>query len=373
MTNVNLYSRLIYENEYKLLQLTPDLLVACTDKDKTLKFKSLDNDSAVVICSDDKTWLLKQKNHSNLVMLMKEFKPENLVDQTKIKTFGLHLPNIDWLGFSTQSFELEPRVIQGQIDISKLPIYDGYLEFPRKNDMRISLQELEDSSPCSKLEFYQKWYTLGGSQVNGIACILSDDFISRTLHIILISILAESLDRHSISLDSTYVAVSKDMTDENYKPYLYTKDVIETLLNKFGDHNKNTQLFNIDDRSVSIWYGISALKKFAMKQPILEDEFMVKWKSLFPPYFICDIDIVMLRGTFSRPLKNRIQYLSKNNLSMVAKTRFIQLFKIQSSWDLDDIIPFIDDLNIKGININSFIMKYAKRRKIGNNIVITSK
>ena len=100
MTRINLYSKLKLDPSYKLIQLTPDLLKVIeqsandtmnqekngndSDSDNTnhtgLAFKTIDmkdnqtNKNDVVLCSSNKTWLLRQKNHSNTVLLMEGYK-----------------------------------------------------------------------------------------------------------------------------------------------------------------------------------------------------------------------------------------------------------------------------------------------------------
>lgn len=122
--SVNLYNKLEPETGYKLLQLSDDLLDAF--QTGPVKFKALSDDAGnVVLCSEDKTWVIKQRNHSNTVILMNEFAPTGGIPEDKINTFGLPRPGADWAGFSTLDSELEPRLVDGSIDVTQLDIYHG--------------------------------------------------------------------------------------------------------------------------------------------------------------------------------------------------------------------------------------------------------
>lgn len=376
--STNLYSKLEYNHSYKLVQLAPDLLKTIKESKSTrspLQFKSLNEDTSdVVICSDSKTWLVKQKNHSNTVLLMKEFIPEEEPSVEDVPSFGLPLPNKSLVTFAKTEFEFETRDVEGQLNLDLLSVYNGEIDFPQYPDkMKIkTFQNLLDNSPCSKLECENKWHELGGSIVNGYVCILSQAFMSKALNITLTSLMGESLNLEKLDLEESFMAVHKD-TDGDFNPY--TKSVVETILNKFGYYERESNTWKLNMATIAKWYGIEALKKYVGRISMPVDEFFIKWKAMFPPYFPCDLDIDMLRGYHYKPSGTNIQYISKDIMSTDPKERFKDLFKLQSQWDLDDIAPFVVDLNTKGLKIDNFIMKYARRRKIPGKktIIITSR
>lgn len=385
--SISLHSKLKDETCYKLIQITPGLLETLKDDKRRsqLKFKSLDDKkSDVVLCSDSETWIVRQKNHSNTVLLMHEFVPEEMPDLDKMPLFGAPAPVNDFLGFSRTNYEYETKPTKGLVNVDLVPIYNGELEFP-KNPSKVKIkteEELLNNSSCSINEFRKRWAVLGGCTVNGYVCILSSDFLSKALHVTLMSIMDESLDLEKLIINNVYSAVIKD-TEEEFNPY--SKDVVKTVLLRYGimniedyensDHNNEmTASWRLNMKEIAQWYGIMALKKYVSKTTMPQDEFLINWKSLFPPFFPCDIDIDLLRGWFFKPTGSSIQYISKDTLPMEPKDRFKMLFKLQSQWELEDIVPFIEELNVKNLKVDSFIMKFARRRKIGGNkIVVTSR
>lgn len=374
MTTAILYSKLNYDSNYKLIQLTPEIFGALNAK-KTLEFKATDPEQPVVLCSEDTTWILKQKNHSNTVLLMKEVgshinssTPNALIDKAQLCTHHL--------GFTKLDSELEPRLTEGQINFTSLPIYNGdkseFLNNTKDRSLTYwSLENVKRCSPCSEREFNNKWHSIGGCVINGYACLLSHDFISRTLHIMLMSCMAENLALDEMEIDRTFEAVKKDIDDTDSN-ITFTKEMIATVIGKFCTPCGSTT-WKLDEKLVSVWYGIIALKKFASSRMISEDEFMIKWKSQFPPYFSCNLDFSVLRGHFYRPLGSGVQYLSVSTLPNDVRDRFKHLFKLQSTWELEEIEPYIKGLNIKGLKIDSFVMKYARRRKQGKRTLVSSR
>ncbi|QLL32109.1 hypothetical protein HG536_0C02780 [Torulaspora globosa] len=369
--STNLYSRLSCDPSYKLVQLTPELLEALTSDEPQLQFKCFDEKrSDVVLCSARRTWLLRQKNHSNTVMLMREFLPEDEQTQEDSSLFGIPRPINDLLGYSRTTYEYETRATEGRINLDLVPIYNGEVNFPGESKLKgRTLKDVFDNSPSSETECKVRWYQLGGCVVNGCPCILSPDMLSNALHVTLMSALAESLDFDRLHPCETYEVVQKDV-EKGRSPYVL--EVVRTVLAKFGTPNDD-ETWKLNRRQVAQWYGVRALQKFASRHSVPLEEFLIKWKSTFPPFAGFDIDIKMLRGWFCEPTRGTVQYVSKDTLPVDVKDRFKMLFKLQSQWDLEAFAPFIEDLNTKGLKIDTFIMKYARKRRIGKKIVVCSR
>lgn len=373
--SLNLHERLSIDGSFRLLHLTPELLEVLKDPNSKLQFKAAGNDEDdgdVVLCSREKTWLLRQKNHSNTTMLMHEFTSEQ---ETPLETtFGLPSPTSDFAGFARTTFEYETREVSGILNVESIPIHNGSSDFPPGDGRDLPVKSMDDllaSSACSEKECLLQWGELGGCIIKGYPCILSSDFLTKALHVTLMSAMAESLNFSRLKLGETFDAVNKDI-DQESNPY--TIDVIKTILEKYGEKVKDDDdCWQLNQKKVAVWYGIRALRKYASRSSIPPAEFLIKWKSTFPPYAPFDIEIEMLRGWFFRPTGSSLQYLSKNTLPSDIKERFMMLFKLQSQWDMDDIVPFVEELNSKGLKIDVFLMKYARKRRVGKKVIISSR
>ena len=380
--SVNLHSELGLaqsSSTYKLIELNDELLAELRDKSSKdkLQFKSLDKEgSHVVLCSSDKTWIVRQKDHSNLSMVMRE----DVVDTERVldpsACFGLPPPISDYIGYARTTYEYETIKTEGQLSLDQVPVYNGSANFAQRESgtPSLSFEDMVNNSPISRKEALVEWHKLAGCTVAGQVCLLSKAFLHKALHVTLMSVLAESLDLDALTLKEAATAVGKDM-DDTFNPY--SSEVVETVLNRFGkitsDSDEEPKKWSLNRSMLASWYGVYALEKYATKTGVLVDEFMLQWKSTFPPFLTCDIDTNMLRGHFFHPQAEQLQYISRDTLSMDPKERFRTLFKLQSSWDLADLEPFITDLNTKHLKIDSFVMKYARRRRVGKTTIVTAR
>lgn len=344
--SIQVFTNLDCDSSYKVVELTDGLMEFIEKESGPLYFKSSNDDSEAVLCTKDKTYEIKQRNHSNTLLVMTK-------DQTANSLNGYSLqPSI---------YELKPT--KGSIDIDGIPIYDGQdSERIENNTNNISIDDLIKNSAISEKEFGSVWFNLNGSSINGTAVILSDDFITRSLHLLIMSVMASNMDLNELSLIDSY----KSIDDEEY-----TIDLVETIIRKFSEND--IEPYKLDKSKISKWYGIVALKKFTSKHPIEPSEFLIKWKSEFPPFFECSIDLSLLSGHFVRPLPDRVKYINEKYLSDDIVIRIKELFKLQSVWDLNELVPFIKKFNTKGLKHENFIMKYAKKKKVGKKFIITQR
>lgn len=347
---IGIYANLTSDPSYRLIELSPELQNIIEKNEEPIFIKASNEEGEIILCSKSKTFQIKQRNHSNTVLLM----------DSKVNSSETEKNNRSFWGYSSQSSVLECNPTSGNIDVKGIPIYDGQGNL-KNNGQEVSLHYLKDNAPISDLEFEKAWFNLNGSSIDGQAVILSHDFITRSLHVLIMSIMASNLDFNELSLIEVYNTLSED--DD------YTIDVVETVLRKFA--NEDIEPFSLNKEKIAQWYGIESLKKFASKKYISPPEFFIKWKSEFPPFFECSIDLPLLNGFFVRPLPDRIQYLSKNDLPRDINNRLNVLFRSQSTWELNDMIPYIEEFNTKGLKYDNFIMKFAKKKKVGKKVYIT--
>lgn len=186
------------------------------------------------------------------------------------------------------------------------------------------------------------------------------------MNIIIVTILATTGSFSSISIPKLYESIG-DASKFSYS-------VVKTVITKFAATTAGAlqDLYTLDEKAVATWYGIEALKLHA-KKLIAPNEFLIKWKGMFPQLYSVPIELSWLCGYFARPLSNRIQYFPKHFLSKDAKERFKELFAVQSSWELEEITPFVEELNVKKLKIEKFIIKYARKRNEGKKVVVMAR
>ncbi|CDK27635.1 unnamed protein product [Kuraishia capsulata CBS 1993] len=338
---MDIYSWLQRDDSFHLIQMTPDL-VKTMENNERLIFKSRDRDSSIFLCSDSKTFHIRKKNHSNTVIVLKHDKE-----------------NAKAIGFASMDSELEPKVVSGSIDISDVPLFEEtgeeFTDFVKRTNPP-SFADLRAVSTASKTEFDVQWAELNGCEIDGHAVILGFNLVVSVLKTIITTLVAYDMDQEAFS------ATKLQERLEDIRP-----EFARTVLAQFA--TKTPAGYSLDKPKISRWFGLQVLR--STLAPVKEEDFLINWKDAFPAFFDVSIDIQSLVGSFVRPFPNMVQFYNSAGLPQDPVQRFKELFKIQASWSLEEMKPYVEDLNSRNLKLESFVMKYARRKRIGKNYVIT--
>ncbi|ODQ67129.1 hypothetical protein NADFUDRAFT_49571 [Nadsonia fulvescens var. elongata DSM 6958] len=339
---------------YKLIELPPDLLSAleATDTSNELVIKSSSKSGEAIICTADKTFQLRRINQSNTLVLLK---PE-----PASREVNPHL-----VAFSNINTLLECVPTRGVVDLSCVPLYFGpgslTGEKQPSNKLLISLAELDSNSPASSLEFDTEFVQSFGTEINGIACLLSRDIVFEFLGLALTTIMALKLNINAILVDELYQAI-----DETNEPI----QIVETIVKRFSNNQKEP--YNLDMDKITKWYGIYTLMD--SDRDLYVQEFYKRWEANIPVPTGKPLNYFTLKGNYINPESYLIRYFTKERLSSDPKARFAQLFEQKSTWELSEITPFVEDvMHNKAIKIESFIMKFARKRTINKKIIVSAR
>lgn len=363
MSMTPLYSKVRPGSSYRLLQLTPELQSALESKDGEaapgLTFKAPQTEAGLVVCTGDKTFKLRKMNQTNTVLTVKTHVRDS-EDDVDMSEGGSSRPLI---AFGSVPYFLEATEISGDIRFEQVPRYLGSGRIEVNDGMgKGSVAALKQRSAISDKEFYVSWYQNAGVEIDGVACIISPNVLKTLLGEMLTAVVADGLDFKQLQLHSVYKALT---SDEEGEPV----DVVEALLRRFctidGDY------YCIDEQEVVNWLGIQTLREQAFTSPISMDSFMKQWRESIPISSDWNLDLAKLTGSYVCPNPSTIRYLTLDLLSNNPKQRFSQLFTFKTTWDLDEMVPFIDDLRSKTVKLESFVMKYA-RKKTGNGKITIS-
>lgn len=329
------------EYTYKLLQLPPEMLETIKSSRGEIILKSTTGDDGdhLVVCSGDKTWKLRQMNHSNHVELLDNININQRLPENNVL-----------LGFATASYEYELSAFKGLINKADIPIYNG------QDVDSISIDELLNNSPISPQEFLQNWYQLGGCELNGQAIILLDEWITSILHLIMTILMSQNFDYQQ--QEGEIEALAQYVLAENNS---YSPSMVVTILHQFATVSGNK--FKLNNLAISTWFGKQALAQSSLTL-WQEPQFLIAWKSNLPEFYNVSLDLVNLQGNYCRPIEDRIKYIDANLLSKDPQTRFRQLFQYAPKWDYQEFVPFILPLVSPGKKVDSLVMKYARKKKV---------
>lgn len=372
----------------RLVELNKDILKTIKESNSVenkFYLKSTDDKSFPVLVTDNQTFKIRQKNHSNSVLLV----DLNNINNQKDNNYETGV------GFMNFDSQLELSLIPGEINISNIPILNNLSDIVEidSKDRKISLIDLFNNSVISKKEFELKLSDLKLIEINNQVYILNDKLIIDGLYEIISILISEYLetkkDDDNSENNNNVMEVFKDIKIsyllELYKLDKFDKSIlnekiIELIIKKFSEIDSEVvegedKSYKLNNDKVIKFFGIYLLKLKNSLNFINEDEFLINLKNKLPFYYSPNLNLNLLNGNFIRNNLNfkDIQFFNKNLLNQNPNLRFKELFKIKSNWELNEIEPFLIDINIKKLKIDKFIMKFARIKKIGKKSIVSSR
>lgn len=344
---------------YKVVQLPKDFGEHIEEGKDNIVIKSGDdNRNYTVLCTNNKTWKVRQLNHSNTVMLMSN--PNHAYVPRKIEPHVKHeeiLKN-SLFGIANLTYEYELTRSLGYIDDTLLPVYDG------KNRIQDgkTVQDLINDSPISEGEFFKHWFCKGGCDINGVAVILADAFLKEALLVIISILISEGVNYRSESPMIKMHELSQAVAQQGI---YYSEEVTKTLLNRYGYSSDGGSTFTLNNHAIAKWFGIYTLKTM-LTTLISPDDFLLKWKSTLPPFYNVPIDLPYLKGYFCRPVTDRIQFLHPETLPLTLAARISELFKVSKEWQYDEFLPFVEPYVPEGKKVESILLKHVRKKRLNN-------
>lgn len=349
---MDVYNQITHPGDftYKLVQLPQDLLRDLRKGDaKTLEFKAPKSASdRLVLCTEDKTFTVRQMNHSNTVLLVSDLATNGLKHDFKS---SLPISENTLLGVGSSSYIYELKPSEGKIDTTGVPVYDGEIVPEGK-----TLDEVIADSPIARDNFKAAWHEILGSEVGGYAVVLDSKFATKALYTLISATTALKSDSSDIS------EIVAQCTAANP---LYTRSVVETLYAKFGTSQGKHEF---SEEKVAAWFGIVTLRKHG--KPIADKELLLEWKSAIPPFYKALLSVSLLRGNYCRPSPGMVRFVASESLSTDLHGRIKEMLLMAKEWDFDDMFPFLKDYLPPGKKPESVILKYARRKRQGKKTIV---
>ncbi|CAN6637478.1 sister chromatid cohesion protein Dcc1p [Trichomonascus vanleenenianus] len=347
MTVVELSTAIDKSNSYKLLELSPDLLKAVEAGEKlALRAPSVASPN-IVICTSDKTFKLRKLNQTNTLLLVR---PSSADQDGDVDMDGRG--TVEAFGYVGNY--LEPVEFNGFVDFSSVPVY-GDDEEDNTNKILDTKESLKRRSPICDAEFERHWRDTACVEINYTVYTLHDSVI----HTVLSALLTVGMAQ--LRLDDAYNSLQE--LDE-------PKEVLEAVLRKFSSGEES---YDLDIDAVVRWMGHYILKQVAPGRDYPLERFMEAWRDAVVVNTNVEFTLEALKGHYVQPTDTTVRFLARNKLSQDPRLRFKQLFAVKSTWELSEMVPFIDDLRDKKVKLESFVMKYARKRTVGSSTLISAR
>ncbi|KAK9377712.1 sister chromatid cohesion protein Dcc1 [Lipomyces chichibuensis] len=338
---------------YRLIQLEPGLLELLESPKEAahLQLKSAGPDAPAFLCGYSRTFQLRQISQSNTLLLLSSASSSETTDTVpdEVTLDPLYVTKLP--GGYLECIPSTP-----QIDLSFVPYYHGAeLKEAKHSDVDLMLSRLDVTArvPVSEFEFQSAWISAMGVEIGGYAYRLSDDLVLRIVPTLMAAIQADGINFDTLRLTEVFEAIRKDEDEP--------AAVIEAILRRFS--TCRSEPYCLDTAQLTQWLGIKMLSEHAFREIKLED-FMEKWELSLPPVLDSTCDLSMLRGQYVQPTLNTIKYLPSARLPLDPASRFERLFASKSSWLLEDMLPFLNDIEKEKVKINTLLMKFAKKKVV---------
>ncbi|KAK5969704.1 hypothetical protein GCK32_011291 [Trichostrongylus colubriformis] len=341
-------------HDYKLVQLPKEILNIMKAGDK-LVFRG-DRQDEVALCTASSTYLVKEVETSNSLLILPTLKAEMDVGDTGEK----HLTIAPINTISQHYLELQkiPCVsihkLRDLLQLNRLP-WD-WLTNDSSNDS-YSMEMLLDHVQMSEGELISALREMPVVEHNGKLRWLSNDLQDKLLNLIV-----EAFDDLSMpSINITHLTASNLRA---FLPENVTDAVIDWFLEKMcskteeGDYNVNPEPF-VRARAAQLLRAVAKLEMTTFEK--LLDEMLPVGITMQPSHLlgIC-VHSENVRGKF-------ISYLSAEDLPENPRARLDVLFSMQKLWTLEEVSPFLRDIcsNSKDMEVLMYGMCRSLYREDG--------
>ncbi|XP_054275596.1 sister chromatid cohesion protein DCC1 isoform X2 [Macrosteles quadrilineatus] len=346
-------------DEYKLLELNSQILSSLTEGQRVV-FRGCKDDKAV-LCTNDKTFEVKEAETSNSLLLLPTLKLA--VDCEPVSEDG--------------SRKLEETEIVG--------VFHTYLELrltkPRLRRLRALLEpssyrgsELEDSLRESGVKFYTTQdllevvqaseeellhglAELGVCQMDGHWRLLEFDYHFRVLSYFLNLVDSNSWNVMCIPYKETV----DNLEDLMPRPIL--DHVFHQYAEMSGDRDDEGEpLYSLKEEKICRFLAEVLLRsagRFNLQ------EFLQAWQESVPEGL--NTDLKQLAGMALVELNAKPQaiwFYAESELPEDIQERINTLFQVREKWTFDEIHPYIEKLTTEKLNANALLTKFARASTI---------
>lgn len=366
---------------YKLIQLPKsfinELKSSSTSNEKILlkyginsnkfQLKSSSSNSTPFLTTTNKTFKIRQQNHSNCQMLLHDFiNFKNFENYLIIENFHNNIINYSNINI----WEIN--------DLNDIKDDEfNCITIESLNEVMISFIKIFNQTPISVVEFDN--LIINDNVYPSFDKIVK---ISQNLKIQLINEII--LNFNSIDIKGTILNIYNKISQKyNIKNHLIIRIITFLIINytnitddittetpcidQFINYNIEDKKYILNDNKI-IKFIISTILEKIKKISI--DDLLIELRMNLPINYNTKFDIKdIITGIGYITNSNTVNYINIETLKNLKtpNERFDKLFQLKSNWLIEEIEPFISDINVRNIKIDKFALKYCKVKRVNNN------
>ncbi|KLO14630.1 hypothetical protein SCHPADRAFT_872384 [Schizopora paradoxa] len=349
------------EGKYKLLELPKELvaLIESNIDDNSyvwsLSIRGTGEDDAV-LCTGEKTYLMKAVTLSNAYCILtpsQEDGREAVISDT-VKQIVELSPTIP------KTFKIKV-LLRDQIYEEGREEVDSEVQTKWKShsDVRRAIQ-------ASDKELEQALRSKRILNLNGYLRPLAPSYLNTALELMLNTLVSLNAPKDSVPV--------VDLVEVLQSDHDISRDVMLQIMAWFGELGdalnsiSQTTTWKMDVHAVARQIGLGILSRYR-EASITTSEFTSQWRTALGDSFEAAADLALLKGNYIRLQATTLKYFSAEDLPATPQERFADLFLTKSSWELDEITPFLEDIATDNKERDKLLMKYT--RSVDRNGTVT--
>jgi len=357
LTQILCFKNRLMGEEFKLLEVSSDIANSIEEGD-TLIVRGEEGDNSV-ICSQNKTYDIKEAETSNSVLLVDRLSFPDQIDCNDDRK----LCRDSVLGVFHKYLELSeirPKLWKLRKLLNKDPLCEESL---KNNPTGYATEQLLDVVQASIKELKDGLKDLETVQYNGMWFILDQDYQMKILSFIL-----RYFDENSWKLDCVQKAETvKELSD--LVPAELVGQVFDIYCNQMTGGSNDE--FSVDRDRVCRFYGDFLL---AANTGYQLPEFLEMWQKAVPDGIKTEISqlsgLILIDDSRDPQI---IKRFSERDLPIDIAERLNVLFNAREKWTLDEITPFVNSLTTNKLNVNALLTKYARALNVGGKKLFCAK
>ncbi|GAB1603365.1 Hypothetical predicted protein [Argonauta hians] len=309
-----------------------------------------DKTEGAVLCTQDKTYELKEAETSNSLLLLPNCVTNNITSEGE-----LNINHLKVVSSLKTYYEMKPcrARLEKLRHLLEENVYSGEEceEDETHQGNKYSTDKLLDTIQASEKELFAELKKLNICSIKGYWRMLEFDFKSQVLsHIIQLAEEEDGWMDSGIPMDACCRVLEE----------LYLRCIIEHVLKCYSDEvdHSTGKLYKLNEDKVCAFFAELTLRnagKFNLA------EFFEVWKQCVPEGMTTHLrqtEGIALVNQESKP--GVIWYFNAEDLPEDLTERFSILFQAREKWTLNEITPYLKDLETGKIDVSTMLLKHAR-------------
>jgi len=344
-------STLSTQSKLLLMELPDANILDYIENGDKLVIRGHPTDDTAVVCTDVKTYDLKEVKTSNTLILLEEL--ETSPGELRGPAGEFSCVKKKACCVKDNYLELKQKIpdFSRMKEIISKTLYKGPIEEEEYSQVeKLTTNDLCDIIPASFGEIKLALRDMGACEIEGHWRVLHFEYLTECISTLLYSIHFESWSCSKFDINELCSLI-------NDEAELIPNVVIHHVVALYGDVTSPHESGFVENKLCKFFAELLLQTQDSYDF----DYFMQVWSESLPGGMDVNEDYLSGIALVDRKTKpTTIKKFSRNDLPLSKSKRFELLFSVREKWTLRDISPYLEDLCVEGEKITSLLTKYAR-------------